>query len=187
MNFIRNKGNQGACFQIDSFSTLTDTDSVYSENTANQGGVIFAINDSRFNFINARFSHNYAQGSGSVLYAMYNSHAKALSFSSCTFERNYAELNLMQLMSSVAYIEHSKFVDNAAEIVNHGITMITSSLDFANSTVTNSEEFSATLTDEALSSVDTGFFSLFLSSTITIRDHAKISNLKALNQAVLSA
>lgn len=118
---------------------------------------------------------------------MYNSQQKALSFYNCDFKRNFAYQNLIQLMSSEAYVENSRFVDNKAEIVNHGITMITSNLDFVNSTVTNTEEFAQTLTSKALAKVDTGFFSLFLSSSITLRDNSVISNLKALNQAVLNA
>ena len=90
-------------------------------------------------------------------------------------------------MSSNAYITDSSFTDNFANIVNHGITMITSNLEFVNSNVNFSEKFTEYLTDEMLSKLDTGFFSLFLNSAITIGDNTRISNLKALNQAVLSA
>ena len=62
--------------------------------------------------------------------------------------------------------------------------MITSNLDFVNSTITFTEGFADNLD---LTMIDTGFFGLFLSSNITIRDHSRISNLQALNQAVLSA
>ena len=91
-------------------------------------------------------------------------------------------------MSSEAYITNSVFEDNSASIVNHGITMITSNLDFVNSRVTFTDEFTEELNRKTqVSNPDTGFFSLFLSSRIQIRDHTYISNLKALNQAVLSA
>ena len=107
MNFQNNKGNQGACFEIDSFSSLIDDGSFYQRNSANQGGVIFAINDSSFLFTNVDFSKNFAQESGAVLYAMYNSQSRALSFDSCTFKFNTAKQNLIQLMSSEAYITNS--------------------------------------------------------------------------------
>ena len=50
MTFVDNKGYQGACYQLDSTTTLVDFDSAYIKNKATQGGVIFAINDSEFNF-----------------------------------------------------------------------------------------------------------------------------------------
>ena len=84
-------------------------------------------------------------------------------------------------MSSNAYISDSSFTDNYAVIVNHGITMITSILEFVNSNVTFSDEFSDTLSDEDLKKLDTGFFSLFLQSEIYISDNTRISNLRALN------
>ena len=90
----------------------------------------------------------------------------------------------MQLMSSKAYFEDSIFTDNSATFVNHGITMITSETEFYNSQVTFSPGYSDNLD---LQKLDCGFFSLFLSSTIRIGNKTKISNLKALNQAVLSA
>jgi hypothetical protein len=71
----------------------------------------------------------------------------------------------MQLMSSKAFVEDSVFLDNSATFVNHGITMITSTIEFYNSTVSFSPGFADTLD---LSKLDCGFFSLFLSSVITI-------------------
>ena len=38
---------------------------------------------------------------------MYNSYEQALTFSECIFDSNTADQNLMQLMSSQVYIEHS--------------------------------------------------------------------------------
>lgn len=93
----------------------------------------------------------------------------------------------MQLMSSQAYISDSVFIDNSAVIVNHGITMITSKLEFVNSNVTFTNEFAESLTIEKLSKLDTGFFSLFLNSAVYITDGTRLDNLRALNQAVLSA
>ena len=105
-------------------------------NFANQGGVIFAINDSNFTITHGQFERNFAEESGAVLYAMYNSDERALTFDDCYFYLNSAHQNLMQLMSSEAYIVNSLFEDNSAQIVNHGITMITSNLKFVRSEVT---------------------------------------------------
>ena len=49
MDFSENAGYQGACYLLDSTSELIDQDSVYMNNKASQGGVTFAINDSKFN------------------------------------------------------------------------------------------------------------------------------------------
>ena len=53
-----------------------------------------------------------------------------------------------------------------------------------NSTVTFTDGFADNLD---LSKLDCGFFNLFLASKITIGQNSEISNLVALNQAVLSA
>ena len=68
--------------------------------------------------------------------------------------------------------------------MNHGITMITSTLVVKNCTIYFSEGFADTLD---LSSVDTGFFNLFLTSKLYLQDNTTIKNLVALNQAVISA
>ena len=76
---------------------------------------------------------------------MYNSQDLALYFNNCSFKLNSANQNLIQLMSSEAYITDSVFEDNSASIVNHGITMITSNLQFVNSIVKFTDEFAAEL------------------------------------------
>lgn len=78
MYFNGNRGNQGSCFSIDSQSTITDLDSTYESNIGRQGGVIFAISESSFNFRNCQFLRNEAKDSGSILYALYNSEDRAL-------------------------------------------------------------------------------------------------------------
>ena len=91
---------------------------------------------------------------------------------------------MIQLLVSNAYIEDSLFLDNSAIRVSHGFTLITSKLDFFNSTVNFSQGFADTL---SLKKLDTAFFSLFLGSYIQIGRNTTISNMVALNQAVLSA
>lgn len=81
-------------------------------------------------------------------------------------------------MSSKAYVQSSDFTNNYAQFVNHGITMITSEIEFFNSTVSFSDGFADNLD---LSKLDCGFFSLFLSSKITIGQNTEIRNLVALN------
>ena len=168
---------------LDSITTLKDYGSIYESNRAQQGGVVFAINDSQFQFTKSSF-HSNLGNDGAVMYGMYNFSPQALSFSECSFVKNFADQNLMQLMSSQALVEHSTFTDNSATQVNHGITMITSQIEFYNSTVSFSDGFAETLD---LSKLDCGFFNLFLSSTIRIGRNTEIRNLRALNQAVLSA
>ena len=100
MNFFANKGYQGACYQLDSNTVLTDDQSIYYQNKAVQGGVTFAINDSIFTKNRDKFIQNLASEDGSVLYALYNSNPRALSFIECEFTENSATQNMMQLMSS---------------------------------------------------------------------------------------
>ena len=87
-------------------------------------------------------------------------------------------------MSSNAYITDSVFEDNYGQKINHGITMITSNLEFYNSEVSFSKIFASRL---ELAKLDTGFFSLFLGSKIYLGRNTNITNLKAMNYAVLSA
>ena len=133
MSFYKNQGYQGGNYQLDSNTVLYDSFSEYHRNKATQGGVVFAINDSMFIFTTVKFESNRAND-GAVLYGMYNSYDRALSFKDCAFNSNYAVQNLMQLMSSQAYVQSSSFTDNSATYVNHGITMITSTVEFYNST-----------------------------------------------------
>ena len=90
----------------------------------------------------------------------------------------------MQLMSSKALVEDCTFLDNSALKTNHGITMIASTLELYNSTISFSAKFADGLNK---TNVDYGFFALFLGSTITIAKNSQIRNLVALNQAVLGA
>ena len=62
--------------------------------------------------------------------------------------------------------------------------MIKSNLEFYGSTVLFTEGFSDGL---PLERVDTGFFILFLGSTLKMGQNTTIKNLKAQNQAVISA
>jgi len=62
--------------------------------------------------------------------------------------------------------------------------MITSKTEMYNTTVTFSPGFGDTLD---ISKVDCGFFSMFLGSTLRLGSTSEVSNLKALNNAVLCA
>ena len=115
---------------------------------------------------------------------MANTDPEALKISNSWLQKNTADQNLVNLLLSEMVIEDSQFSDNSALLVNHGITMITSTLVMSNCTVFFSEGFAETLN---LQQVDTGFFNLFLTSKLYIQNNTVIKNLYALNQAVLSA
>ena len=85
---------------------------------------------------------------------------------------------MIRLMSSEGLIRESYFTNNRADYVNHGITLITSKLEFYNSTVSFSPGFADNLD---LSRLDAGFFSLFLGSNITIGESTEIRDLVAQN------
>ena len=82
----------------------------------------------------------------------------------------------MYLRSSEMLIDNSTFTDNSALYVNHGLSLITAKLEIRESTISFTEGFAETLNLERL---DTGFFDLFLGSTLYIKDNSVISNLKA--------
>lgn len=94
MVFEQNIGYQGGVYQLDSWTNLDDKNSVYRKNKATQGGVVFAINDSQFVFTDSDFLSNSGYD-GAVLYGMYNSNKRALSFIDCRFIRNNSQQNLM--------------------------------------------------------------------------------------------
>jgi hypothetical protein len=187
MQFRLNKGLNGACFQIDSNSEWTDNNSKYIKNRSTLGGVVYAINDSKFKISNAIFQKNLAQD-GSVLYSLYNSGERALVITNSQFLDNISESNLMQIMSSQVYIHSCSFLDNYSTLVNHGITLISATTEVYNSTIRFTPEEAKKREDSLeMRRVDTGFFSLFLTSILKLGEGTVIENLIALNNAVMSA
>ena len=51
----------------------------------------------------------------------------------------------MSLMSSQVIVEDTTFLDNSAKSVTHGITMIASTMEFYNSTVSFTKKFADSL------------------------------------------
>ena len=76
---------------------------------------------------------------------MANTDDHALKFFDSVFKNNRADQNLIHLLLSEMYIESSTFTDNWALFVNHGITLITSSLEIRESNITFTEGFADTL------------------------------------------
>ena len=183
MNFVGNKGYQGACYELDQDNSLKDSESKYMQNSAKLGGVVFNNNQSKLTFIDVVFEENYAED-GAVLYSLLNTPDFKATFNRCSFLRNHAGQNLMQFLTSSALITDSTFVDNWAESVNHGITLKNSNLEFTSSTVSFTDEMKD---HERSGKTLAGFFSLFAESYIVIGKDTIFSNLKAKNQAVLSA
>ena len=159
------------------------SDSEFYDNQAQIGGVFYAIANSEFLIRTSTISRNFGNDASAV-YGMANNSPYALKFYDSIFENNEADQNLMHLQLSEMLIENSTFTDNFAKFVNHGITLISSTVEMKESKVTFSEGFADSLD---LSRLDTGFFNLFPASTLYINDNTVFSNLKALNQAVINA
>lgn len=103
----------------------------------------------------------------STIYGMANTDPEALKISDSELMNNSAKQNLVNLLLSEMVIENTYFKDNSAELVNHGITMITSRLVMKGSIVEFSDEFADSLRENT-QQVDTGFFNLFLTSKLYI-------------------
>lgn len=133
----------------------------------------------------SRGKYIYNRGiEGAIAIAIYNENERAIKFIDCTIELNHSQKSLMNLISSQVYFENSLIRDNAADRYTHGLTMISSTAELFQTTVTFSEEFGPQLDVE---NVETGFFKLLLNSKLVLSDNTVISNLRATNQAFISA
>jgi hypothetical protein len=78
-------------------------------------------------------------------------------------------------------------VDNFANQVTHGLTMIASEVFVESSQIYNTEAFLDELWAKNLDKVDTGFFNLYLSSQLHISNQTEIRRITAQKQSVLNA
>ena len=193
IKMVGNVGNEGGCFH----SVSTDigiTDSILVRNKANQGGVFFAIQKSKFDIQRNFFVQNMALDA-SVMYGLANIAEDSLKFENCTFSENYGKQNAIHMLLSSLSINNCDFTNNYAQYVTHGITLISSKLTISNSQIRfenncrltwqeftfnkicdSSLDFNSRLD---LSKLDTGFFTLYLTSSAHITNNTIIQNLKA--------
>ena len=108
----------------------------------------------------------------------------------------------MHMLLSSLKINHTLFMNNYAQVVTHGITLITSNLVLSDSLVEFNTHcyYTYSLTELRflrlcdddnrfedrldLSKLDTGFFNLYLTSKAHITDNTIVRNLIAQKQAV---
>ena len=126
-----NWSSRGGCIEINN-SDLQVSNSTFTNNKGLQGGVIFAIQRSFFNVLNSTLSNNMAEDGG-IVYGMGNQLSTAdykntdnLSLKSTLVEKNWSKQNLIHILLSTMLINDCKIVDNYAQFVTHGITLISS-------------------------------------------------------------
>ena len=84
-------------------------------------------------------------------------------------------------------ISECEIVDNWAAAVTHGITLISSELYVDATQISFTEAGKAKVLALKLDRVDTGFFNLYLGSSVWLSNNTEVRNLVAQTQSVLSA
>ena len=74
-------------------------------------------------------------------------------------------------------IKDCEIVDNYAQTVTHGMTMIASEVFVEGTKILNTEPFYEFISNKKLEKVDTGFFNLYLSSELDISKNTEIRSL----------
>lgn len=136
-------------------SSGTITNTTFIKNSAGELGSVVVETNSVFQCIKCNFISNYAYDSSGIF--AYNNLEQYLQVKDSTFINNTATSNLMTLLYTKANISNTQFVDNIAQKVNNGLSMINSNvymmnvtINFTNSSYINNNDYS----------VDTGFISL---------------------------
>ena len=70
-------------------------------------------------------------------------------------------------------------INNYAHEVTHGLTMVSSDVYLESTRIRNTDEMVKKLRSLRLSSVDTGFFNLYLASELHLSDRTELTNLLA--------
>ena len=107
-----NSHNKGGAIRIDACSNLLISQSTCFENTATQGGGIYAVN-SQFTIVNSDFFDNQAQAGG----GMYHDQSKGI-FSHCIFSNNQSNQGgaLFQSNSQGILVTQSVFHQNQSNL-----------------------------------------------------------------------
>eukprot|EP00347_Sterkiella_histriomuscorum_P022241 403331176 len=132
-------------------------------NRALSKATIYINEDTEFLCDQCYFYSNYAKES-STIFAL-NVQSKIITVQNSIFKQNYHDSNLINFILSHGYFKNTQFIDNFANKVNHGITLIDSTVTVENVTVNYTQkEFLWANTYE----VDAGFFSLNFQSQLDI-------------------
>lgn len=114
-------------------SVVTLIHTTFVNNTAGTIGGLYIQTDSTFNCTYCLFLGNTAVDSPTLFADSNRNTIITLLYSN--FTANTANLNLMSFLYSNVNLKHSLFIDNVAERVNNGITMINSQAYLFNITV----------------------------------------------------
>jgi hypothetical protein len=136
-------------------SNITLLNTTFMNNTVEGVGTLSFESDSTLNCVNCRFLGNRGNDSSTIF--ANNNRLTRFTIESSHFENNTSEANLINMFQSSGSFRRVTFLNNIAQKVNNGITLISSSLEFTQNTVnfTNPEYLS-----RAMYEVDTGFFNL---------------------------
>ena len=132
----------------------------------------------------------------SIITAFSNIADDSLYFENCYFLENYGRQNSIHILLSSMTVNDSMFENNYAKFVTHGITLTSSNIHISNTSilfesnchwafVLEDDDFIRVCDDSDfysrldLSNLDTGFFNLYLTSSATLTNNTKVTNLIA--------
>ena len=168
-----NYGMKGGCFEIN-HSTLQVYNSRFSGNIANFGGVMFTLSGSEVDVMKSVFELNMATD-GSVLNSVVNTKPEAIKFTESVFRFNWAEAYMFNLKLTDAVVHNCTIGDNFSFQGTHGVVMFK-----ANLTVSETEIYFTKSNYELLRNLrklETGFFSLLVSSSLILKDNSRIHHM----------
>jgi hypothetical protein len=133
LQFINNtaKTKSAALYFISSNGIVSNTS--FSGNLAYSSGIITIEGNCYVNFTSCKFDKNWAKDS-SALFAQ-NNPDSWIAFWDTNFTNNRAGTNLINLLYSNSNITNSRFIDNIADSVNHGLTLINSQANLVGVTI----------------------------------------------------
>jgi len=111
----------------------------------------------------------------------------SLTFSDSEIRDNWATQDTIHILRSSLIVLNCDMLDNYSHEVTHGFTMVASEVYLETTRISNSLAMKRKLEKLQLSSVDTGYFNLYLQSELHLSNNTEVKNLLAQKQSVLSA
>ena len=91
----------------------------------------------------------------------------------------------INLKLSNMVITNTKIIDNYSKFVTHGFSLIMSTLTLDSTRIYMTDELLQNISN--YQKLDTGLFTLQMSSSLTMRNHTVIENIQAQKESVLKA
>lgn len=154
----------------------------FQKNFAKSKGTIYISEDTNFLCDQCLFQDNWASEASAIF--VINVDDANVTISNSVFRGNRHDQDLINFILSKGSISNSIFVDNLANKVNHGITLINSLLTVSNMTV-NYTDPDFLWNNNYL--VDAGFFSLNFKSSLLIQSNSLFENCRGAIGSVIYA